>query len=122
MPKRTAECARQPKPKNKAEQLIYTTDKMLKDLGDKVPSEDKIAIENAMNNLRQAIDSNDTARINTASDALQQASYKLSQLLYEQASQSQAGPGGEQTSFGGETQQRTGGDDEGVIDAEFKAE
>lgn len=107
--------------KNQGEQLLYQTDKMLKDLGDKVPSADKLAIENAMNDLRSALESNDPQKINTAKDALQQASYKLSQMLYEQASQEQAAqPGGPEAGPG--PQQEGGPEDEGVIDAEFKAE
>jgi molecular chaperone DnaK len=105
--------------KNKAEQLLYSTDKMLKDLGDKVPSADKLAIENAISELRSALESNDAARINTAAEALQQASYKLSQMLYEQAAQQQpsAEPGAPQAE-----EPKPSEEDEGVIDAEFKAE
>lgn len=107
--------------KNKAEQLLYSTEKTLKDLGDKVPSEDKLAVESALSELRSAVESNDAARINTASEALQQQAYKLSQMLYEQASQAQAG------APEGEAPQEPAGEvpkeeDEGVIDAEFKAE
>ncbi len=106
--------------KNRAEQLLYATDKMIKDLGDKVPSEDKLAVDNAMNEVRQALESDDPTRINEASEALQQASYKLSQMLYEQASaQSQAGDAG---ASGAPEEGASGGEDENVIDAEFKAE
>ncbi len=107
--------------KNRAEQLLYQTDKMVKDLGDKVPSEDKLAIDNASSELRSALESNDPARINTAAEALQQASYKLSQLLYEQASQTQ--PTGEPGAPEQEPQPEEQPSEEGeVIDAEFKAE
>jgi molecular chaperone DnaK len=110
--------------KNRAEQLVYTTQKMLTDLGDKVPSSDKLEIENGISELRSAIDANDTARISAASEKLQQSSYKLSQMLYEQASQAQGGqttgePTGAPTGGGTEKQAP---EDEGVIDAEFKAE
>jgi molecular chaperone DnaK len=103
--------------KNRAEQLVYTTEKMLRDLGDKVPSSDKLTIENAISDVKSAIESNDINRINSASDALQQASYKLSQMLYEQAAQT-AQPAGSPT--GGAEERKS--EDEGVIDAEFKAE
>lgn len=104
--------------KNRAEQLVYTTEKMLRDLGDKVPSSDKLTIENAISDVKSAIESNDIHRINSASDALQQASYKLSQMLYEQAAQA-GQPTGAPTGGGAEEQKP---EDEGVIDAEFKAE
>ena len=108
--------------KNKAEQLLYSTEKMVKDLGDKVPSEDKLAIDGATSELRSALESNDPAKINTAAEALQQASYKLSQMLYEQASQAQAGPDQGPEAPGPEHEEKKPADDEGVIDAEFKAE
>lgn len=104
--------------KNKAEQLLYTTEKTLKDLGDKVPSADKLAVENGISELRSALESNDAARINAAAETLQQSSYKLSQLLYEQASQA----GGAQGAPQQEPEQPSKPEDEGVIDAEFKAE
>ena len=105
--------------KNKAEQLLYQTEKTLMDLGDKVPSADKLAVENGISELRSAIESNDATRINTAADALQQTSYKLSQMMYDQASQAQAGAEGEQAAPESEPKKE---EDEGVIDAEFKAE
>ena len=110
--------------KNKAEQMVYQTEKMLKDLGDKVPSADKLSIENGISNLKKAIETNDPAKINEAADALQQSSYKLSQLLYQQTSQSQAGDAGAAGAAGDQAPQEEPkkDDDEGVIDAEFKAE
>lgn len=105
--------------KNRGEQLIYSTEKTLKELGDKVPSADKLAIENAISELKSALESNDTARINAAAESLQQSSYKLSEMLYQQASQSQASPdqGAEQPQA-----EEPQAQDEEVIDAEFKAE
>lgn len=106
--------------KNRAEQLLYQTDKMLKDLGDKVPSSDKLEVENAMSELRSALESNDAQQITSATERLQQSTYKLSQILYEQqTAQTTAGPGPEEGPA-----PETGGpeEDEGVIDAEFKAE
>jgi len=108
--------------KNKAEQLVYQTDKMLKDLGEKVPSEDKLAIESALTEVRSAIESNDTARITASSEALQQASYKLSQLLYEQASQAQSEQAGGPEGRPEESAEAAKPEGEDVIDAEFKAE
>ncbi len=105
--------------KNRAEQLLYQTDKMLKDLGDKVPSADKLEVEGAISELRSALESNDATRINTAAEALQQSSYKLSQLLYEQASQQQ---GGQPETSEQPAESESKPEDEGVIDAEFKAE
>ena len=120
MPKRTADCGEAAEAKNRAEQLLYPTEKTLKELGDKAPSADKLTIENATNELRSAIESNDTARINAAYENLLQASYKLTEMLYQQASQAEAGSQGEDAAPG-ETEPPTQEDEE-VIDAEFKAE
>jgi molecular chaperone DnaK len=102
--------------RNRAEHLVYTTEKTLTDLGDKAPSEDKGRVESAIADVRSALSSNDKDRINSASDALQQASYKLSELLYQQSQQQPAGaaaPSGGQESSAPESD---------VIDAEFKSE
>jgi len=109
--------------RNKAEALIYSTEKSLKDLGEKVPSDQKISVENAMSSLREALNGQDAEVIRTRTTELEQASYKLSELLYQQASASeqQAQPEPETV----ETAEpagdaSTGGED--VIDAEFKTE
>jgi len=107
--------------RNQAEHLVYMTDKNLKELGDKVPSDLKLTIENAMNDVREALKSNDMSRIKTATERLQQESYKLSEMLYQQASQ-QAGTGAAAGSTGSTETTSGSGGDEGVIDAEFKAE
>jgi molecular chaperone DnaK len=107
--------------RNRAEQLIYATEKNLRDLGDRVPADERPKIEAAMNDLREAMNSDDTERIRSASEQLQQESYKLSEMLYQQASQQYAGASAETSAepgTGGEDQ--TG--DESVIDAEFKTD
>ncbi|MBI2842792.1 MAG: molecular chaperone DnaK [Armatimonadetes bacterium] len=107
--------------RNRAEQLVYMTDKNLRDLGDKVPADEKSRIESAMNELREAINSNDTDRIRSASDRLQQESYKLSEMLYQQASQQYAGAGAETGSSESSGDEESAGGEE-VIDAEFKTD
>ena len=108
--------------KNRAEQLVFQTEKMIKDLGDKVPSDDKLAVENAISELKSAVEANDTQRIKTASEALEQQTYKLAQLLYGQAGQAQAAPEEEPAASPGGNGGKQAEEDEGVIDAEFKAE
>jgi molecular chaperone DnaK len=107
--------------RNQAEQLAYLTEKNIKDLGDKVPSDLKLTLESSIQEVREALNSNDTARIKAATDKLQQDSYKLSEILYQQASQ-QPGAGPEEPAGTAQGPTETGGGDEGVIDAEFKAE
>ncbi len=101
--------------RNQADSLAYQTERMLRDLGDRVPSDEKLRIEQAISDLRDAINKNDISLIRQRMEALQQASYQLSQRLYEQASQTYAGTGAQ---TGGSS---SSGDGE-VIDAEFKSE
>jgi molecular chaperone DnaK len=102
--------------RNRADALVYSTEKNLKDLGDKVPADMKVQVENALEATKAAIKAEDLERLRTASQELEQASYKLSEILYQQAStgaQTEAGP--EQT-----PPSQAGGEEGEVIDAEFK--
>ncbi|MGC8783077.1 MAG: molecular chaperone DnaK [Armatimonadota bacterium] len=101
--------------RNQADSLAYQTERMLRDLGDRVPSDEKLRIEQAISDLRDAINKNDISLIRQRMEALQQESYHLSQRLYEQASQTYAGTGAQTGSSS------SSGDGE-VIDAEFKSE
>jgi len=108
--------------RNQAEQLIYATEKNLKELGDRVPADLKSNIEQGVNDLRQAIDSNDIGQIRSSMERLQQESYKLSEMLYQQASKEYAGAGAETPGAKTPGEEQEQGGDEGVIDAEFKTE
>ncbi len=96
--------------RNISDNLIYQTEKTLKELGDKVPASDKSNIESKISELKQASQGEDADRIRKLAEELQQAFYAISQQLY---SQGQPQPGGPQA--GGPT---AGGDD--VIDGEVK--
>jgi len=105
--------------RNRADSLIYQTERLLRDLGDKVPAAEKMNIETAMSEVRSALNTDSTDRIQRASDQLQQASYKLSEIMYQQA-----GGGAEKAEAPGEeppAEPETPGGEE-VIDAEFKEE
>jgi molecular chaperone DnaK len=105
--------------KNRADSLIYQTEKLIKDLGEKVPADQKSTIESAISVVKSALESGDTERINKASDELQQASYKLSEIMYQSAGadQQQAGPQNPGADAG---PHESAPEEEGVIDAEFK--
>jgi molecular chaperone DnaK len=103
--------------RNQADSLAYQTERMLRDLGDRVSSDEKLRIEQAISDLRDAINKNDISLIRQRMEALQQESYRLSQRLYEQASQTYAGTGAQT----GSSSSGSSGDGE-VIDAEFKSE
>jgi len=77
--------------RNTADALIYSTEKSIKDLGDKVDSETKNKIEDAVAPLKKAMEGEDTAEIKRLSEELTQASHKLAEAMYKQASQ-EAGP------------------------------
>ncbi len=94
--------------RNEADTLIYSTEKSLKDYGDKVGAEDKAAIEAAVAELKKAMESNDAEQMKTKTEALKQASYKLAEEVYKKAApNAQGGPEGPQ-----------GGTDAGASDAQ----
>ena len=69
--------------KNQAESLIHSTQKTLKDVGDKAPASDKSAIEASIADLKSSIDANDEEAMKTKTTALMQLSMKLGELLYK---------------------------------------
>ena len=97
--------------RNRADQSIYTAERMLKDTGDKIPITDKNAIENAMADLKKAIEGNDTPGMSKAMDVLMTAQHKASEALYK----NQADAGAASTSGAADGRQPENGD---VIDAE----
>ncbi|MFN3741898.1 MAG: molecular chaperone DnaK [Anaerolineales bacterium] len=80
--------------RNNADNLIYQTEKALRELGDKVPAGERSNIESKVNALKQAIQGEDLQQIRRTSDDLQHAFHALSQQLYaQQATQSTSGDG-----------------------------
>ena len=111
--------------KNQADQLIYSTEKTLREHGEKVSAETRGNIESAVNNLKEAIRGEDANAIKKAIDNLGNAGQELGKVLYEEAAKKRAtsaasGGPGEQTPPPGEdeTKRKPEGD---VIDAEFEA-
>lgn len=111
--------------KNQADQLIYSTEKTLKEHGDKVSADVRGNIENALNGLKEAAKGDDGEAIKRAMEHLGQTSQELGKVLYEEAAKKQAASGdktdtSEPKEEPAEGQvRRKGGDD--VIDAEFEA-
>ncbi len=85
---------------NRAEALVHSAEKTLKDSGDKIPSEDAKAIEDAITDLKSAIAANDASAIAQKTEVLQQVSMKLGEHLYraEQEAQAGAAPQGDDAS------------------------
>ena len=98
--------------KNQAEALVHSTERMLKDYGDKVPAGDKALVETAVSDLKAVIQGEDRDAIKSKTDALAQASMKLGEAMY-QASQGQAGAGGAGPSA-------EAGPDDKVVDVDFE--
>ena len=109
---------------NRAETMIYQTEKTLKDLGDKVPGDVKNQVQTALTNLTEAKESRDIERIKSRLEALEQAAYKMSEAAYQSASAGDAGAAG---AAGGPSENGHAGEgstphDEDVIEAEYKTE
>jgi molecular chaperone DnaK len=109
--------------KNQADQLIYSTEKTLKEHGDKVSADARGKIENAANNLKEAVKGENADAIRKATENLGTAGQELGKILYEEAAKRQKTEDrGQKTDEPpppeGEVK-RKGGDD--VIDAEFEA-
>jgi len=106
--------------KNQADQFTWSTEKMLKDQGDKVSAEDRGKIESALNQLREAAKGDDADAIKRAMESLQTASHKVAEEMYKQAAGAQQAPGAEAPQGSGEEAKPAGKGDDDVIDAEYE--
>jgi len=121
--------------KNQADSLLYATEKSLKEYGDKISETDKKNIEDKLVGLREAIKSNDAAKMKSAMEEATKASHKLAEEVYKKTAQAQqgqqaggpgggagqAGPGGPQEAPEAE-KPADGKKGEDIIDAEYTAE
>ena len=111
--------------KNTADTLIYSTEKSLKDLGDKVDAETKTNVESAVAELKTAMEGEDAEAIKEKSEALTQVSHKIAEAMYQKAAQEGAQAGSEPGAEGAEGAEA--GDaagaqpaDDDVVDADFE--
>ncbi|MCA1960573.1 MAG: molecular chaperone DnaK [Desulfomonile sp.] len=108
--------------RNQADQMIYMTERSLKEHGDKVDAASKSAIEAAIEKTKTAMSSDDLATIRSATEELQQASHKLAEAMYQQAAG--AAGAGAHAGAGGPGAGPTGPpppkQDEDVVDADFR--
>ncbi len=105
--------------RNTADALIYTTEKSIRELGDKIDSATLAEVEGALNDLKRVIESDeDTAQIKRLTEVLTQASHKLAASMYQQASPSGAhqGESATQSTWG----PASSGSDDDVVDAEYQ--
>ena len=105
--------------KNEADSVLYQTEKALKEHGDKVPQDERLKIDQALSELKEAIKSDDTQRIKTAKDNALTASQKLGEIIYKESqAKAQAAQAGAQanTQAGATAQEAPKKDD--VVEAE----
>ncbi len=96
---------------NQADSLIYTTERTLKDLGDKIPSDKKERVEKAIANTKEAMKSDDISRLKSAIEELTKEMHSISAMMYQQAQTKQ-----QETPKQEEAKQKK----EDVTDAEYK--
>ena len=115
--------------KNNGDSMIHMTQKSLTELGDKVDAETKANVEREIEGLKKALEGDDIEAIKSATEKLTQASHKLAELMYAQASQqggpeggAAGGPGAGAAGAGaaGGGAGSAGGDDDDVVDADFE--
>jgi molecular chaperone DnaK len=105
--------------KNKADQLIYATEKSLSDLGDKVDAATRGQVESAVADLKGVMENGDKATIEAKTKALTDASHKLAEQMYSNVNQGQSGP--DPSAGGGQGGGKSSADDsEPVVDVEFE--
>jgi molecular chaperone DnaK len=104
--------------RNSADSLIYSTEKSIKELGDKVDSETKTKIEEASSALKKAMEGEDTEEIKRVSEEMTQISHKLAEAMYQQASAADKHSTGADAGSG----DQAGGaaPEEDVVDADFE--
>ena len=102
--------------RNHADALIHTTEKALKENGEKLAASDKEAIEAAVKELKDVLESNDADKIKEKTDALVQVSLKMGEAMYKDAGAAQ-GAAGADMGAGAEAPKS---DDDGVVDADFE--
>jgi molecular chaperone DnaK len=103
--------------RNQLDTLIYTTEKSLKEYGDKIDSGDKQNIEDAIGKAKKAMETDDLSAIKSAQEELTRSSHKLAEAMYAKASQKGApGAGPEAEAHEGPRQRAQ----EDVVDADFE--
>jgi len=102
--------------RNRGDHVIHEIEKQLKEHGEKVPASDKAAIENAIADLRKAMEGEDAEAMKSRADAALQASYKLGEAIYKSQQAGGSGGGASSSSSGGDGA-KSG---EKVVDADFE--
>jgi molecular chaperone DnaK len=102
--------------RNQSDALIYSAEKSIKDLGNKVDDETKLKVANAVANLKKVMKSEDIAEIKRQSEALTQASHKLAEAMYRQTPQADTRQADTRDTHPSETSEK----EDDVVDGEFE--
>ncbi len=103
--------------KNQADNLVYTTEKSLKDIGDKLDESEKKKVNDALEKVKEALKGDDTEKITKACEELTQSSHKMAEAIYQQAAAQREK---EQPEEPGKKEEEKKKED--VVDAEYKVE
>ncbi len=108
--------------RNEADQLVYATEKSLKEHGDKLDEADRQAVEQALGETRKALEGEDPAAVESAVNQLQQASHKLAEVVYAETQKGQEPPPGAAGQQEPEEAEEAGTKDQnqGAVDADFE--
>ena len=111
--------------KNQADTLVYTTEKMLSELGEKVSDEEKRSINQSLDKLKEALKGDDTQAIKAANEELIKNSHKLAEAAYQEAAKKQVQEAEEakkEEPQKKEKKRKKGKKEEDIIDAEYKVD
>ncbi len=105
--------------RNHADQMIYTTERSLKEMGDKIDASGKEQVDKAIADLKKTIENGDVEMIKTATEKLTEVSYSVFGKVYEQAQQQAGGAGYDPNAQGGYTGEN-GQNKDNVVDADYE--
>ena len=104
--------------RNNAESLVYSSEKTLNELGDKVSGEEKAKVETEISNVKKALEGTDTEQIKQATEKLTTVFYEISEKLYKQNATNAQGAAGQQDAQSNPNTDQNGN----VYDTEYKVE
>ena len=107
--------------RNQADTLIYTTEKSLKEYGDKISDEEKKKINDSLSKVKELLKGDDTEAIKKSCEELTKDSHKLAEAMYQQAAKQQA-EAQAKTENPKDESKKGGGKEEDIIDAEYKVD
>ncbi|HOU49946.1 MAG: molecular chaperone DnaK [Smithella sp.] len=106
--------------RNHADALVYSVEKNIKEFGDKVDVSEKSKIEDAIAQVKKALEGDDIDAIKKAQDDLMNVSHKLAEAMYAKTAGGQGGPGADSGAQAGGDQQASGKKNDDVVDADFE--